>query len=54
MWAKPLAVANAMSFHDDKRCKTFTEIIVTGPTPYASSARGFMCTMARSSASTAS
>ncbi len=34
LWAKPLVVANAMSFHDDKRCKTFTEIIVTGPTPY--------------------
>lgn len=34
MWAKPLAVAHDMSFHDDKRCKTFTEIIVTGPTPY--------------------
>ncbi len=23
-----------MSFHDDKRCKTFTEVIVTGPVPY--------------------
>jgi hypothetical protein len=34
MWAKPLTVAHAASFHDDKRCKTFTEIIVTGPTPY--------------------
>jgi hypothetical protein len=34
MWAKPLKVDNAMSFHDEKRCKTFTEIIVTGPTPY--------------------
>ncbi len=34
MWAKPLAVANAMSIHDDKRCKTFTEIIVTAPVPY--------------------
>jgi len=34
MWAKPLQVAHAMSFHDDKRCKTFTEIIVTGPVPY--------------------
>jgi hypothetical protein len=34
MWATPLQVAHAMSFHDDKRCKTFTEIIVTGPTPY--------------------
>jgi len=34
MWAKPLKVAHAMSLHDDKRCKTFTEVIVTGPTPY--------------------
>lgn len=34
MWAKPLKVAHAMSFHDDKRCKTFTEVIVTGPVPY--------------------
>lgn len=34
MWAKPLAVAHDMSFHDDKRCKTFTEVIVTGPVPY--------------------
>jgi hypothetical protein len=34
MWTKPLQVAHAMSLHDDKRCKSFTEIIVTGPTPY--------------------
>ncbi len=34
MWTKPLQVAHAMSFHDDKRCKTFTEVIVTGPVPY--------------------
>ncbi len=34
MWAKPLKVDHAMSFHDDKRCKTFTEVIVTGPVPY--------------------
>jgi len=34
LWAKPLAVANSMSFHDDTRCKTFTEIIVTQGTPY--------------------
>jgi hypothetical protein len=34
MWVKPLQVAHAMSFHDDKRCKTFTEVVVTGPTPY--------------------
>jgi len=29
LWNTALPVANAMSFHDDKRCKTFTEIIVT-------------------------
>jgi len=34
MWTKPLAVVNDLSFHDDKRCKTFTEIVVTGPVPY--------------------
>ncbi len=34
MWAKPLAVAHAMSFHDDKRCQTFTEVVVTGPVPH--------------------
>ncbi len=34
MWAKPLKVAHAMSLHDDKRCKTFTEVVVTGPVPY--------------------
>ncbi len=34
MWAQPLQVDHALSFHDDKRCKTFTEVVVTGPTPY--------------------
>lgn len=35
LWNTALPVANAMSFHDDKRCKTFTEIIVTeGGHPY--------------------
>ena len=29
LWNTALPIANAMSFHDDKRCKTFTEIIVT-------------------------
>ncbi|MBT2133082.1 hypothetical protein KK137_01940 [Croceibacterium sp. LX-88] len=29
LWNTPLPIAHAMSFHDDKRCKTFTEIIVT-------------------------
>jgi hypothetical protein len=35
LWNTALPIANAMSFHDDTRCKTFTEIIVTeGETPY--------------------
>ena len=35
LWNTALPIAHAMSFHDDKRCKTFTEIIVTdGATPY--------------------
>ena len=29
LWNTALPIANAMSFHDDTRCKTFTEIIVT-------------------------
>jgi len=35
LWNTALPIANAMSFHDDRRCKTFTEIVVTeGGTPY--------------------
>jgi hypothetical protein len=35
MWNTALPIANALSFHDDTRCKTFTEIIVTeGGKPY--------------------
>ena len=35
LWNTALPVANALSLHDDKRCKTFTEIVVTdGGTPY--------------------
>jgi hypothetical protein len=30
LWNTALPIAHAMSFHDDKRCKTYTEIIVTG------------------------
>jgi len=29
LWNTGLPIANAMSFHDDTRCKTFTEMIVT-------------------------
>lgn len=35
LWNTALPVANSLSFHDDTRCKTFTEIIVTeGGHPY--------------------
>jgi len=35
LWNTALPVASALSFHDDKRCKTFTEIVVTeGASPY--------------------
>jgi hypothetical protein len=35
LWNTALPVASALSLHDDKRCKTFTEIVVTeGGTPY--------------------
>ncbi|HYD23612.1 MAG TPA: hypothetical protein VEB68_02365 [Croceibacterium sp.] len=35
LWNTALPVAHQMSFHDDKRCKTFTEVIVTeGGRPY--------------------
>jgi len=35
LWNTALPIAHAMSFHDDKRCKTFTEIIVNqGATHY--------------------
>jgi hypothetical protein len=38
-----LPIANAMSFHDDKRCKTFTEIIVTeGGKPYVIGTRLYL------------
>jgi len=43
LWNTALPVANALSFHDDKRCKTFTEIIVTeGGTPYVIGTRLFL------------
>jgi hypothetical protein len=43
IWAKPLPIAHAMSLHDDKRCKTFTEIIVTkGGHPYVIGTRLYM------------
>ena len=43
LWNTALPIANAMSFHDDKRCKTFTEIIVTeGGHPYVIGTRLYL------------
>jgi hypothetical protein len=43
LWNTPLPIANAMSFHDDKRCKTFTEVIVTeGGHPYVIGTRLYL------------
>ena len=43
LWNTALQIGNTMSFHDDKRCKTFTEIIVTeGGKPYVIGTRLYM------------
>jgi hypothetical protein len=43
LWNTALPVAHSMSFHDDKRCKTFTEVIVTeGAKPYVIGTRLYM------------
>lgn len=43
LWNTALPVANSISVHDDTRCKTFTEIIVTeGETPYVIGTRLYM------------
>jgi hypothetical protein len=43
LWNTPLPIGHAMSFHDDKRCKTFTEIIVTeGGHPYVIGTRLYL------------
>jgi hypothetical protein len=43
LWNTALPIANAQSFHDSKRCKTFTEIIVTqGGHPYVIGTRLYM------------
>jgi hypothetical protein len=43
LWNTALPIANAMSFHDDKRCKTFTEIVVNqGSKPYIIGTRLYM------------
>ena len=43
LWATRLPVADALSFHDPKRCKTFTQIIVTeGGHPYVIGTRLYL------------
>ncbi len=43
LWNTALPIAHAMSFHDDRRCKTFTEIIVTeGGAPYVIGTRLYL------------
>lgn len=43
LWNTVLPVASALSFHDDKRCKTFTEIVVTeGGHPYVIGTRLYL------------
>ena len=43
LWNTPLPIAHAMSLHDDKRCKTFTELVVTtGGHPYVINTRLYM------------
>ena len=41
-WNTALPIAHTMSLHDDKRCKTFTEIVVTGPRPYVIGTRLYL------------
>jgi len=43
LWNTPLPIAHAMSLHDDKRCKTFTELVVAkGGHPYVIGTRLYM------------
>src|SRR5581483_9826255 len=43
LWNTRLQIANAISFHDSRRCKTFTQIIVNeGPTPYVIGTRLYL------------
>jgi len=42
LWNTPLAIADATSLHDPLRCKTFTQIIVTGAHPYVIGTRLYM------------
>lgn len=43
LWNTALPIVHSMSFHDDQRCKTFTEIVVTqGGHPYVIGTRLYM------------
>jgi hypothetical protein len=43
LWNTSLPVANAISFHDAQRCKTFTQIVVTeGASPYVIGTRLYL------------
>jgi len=43
LWNTPMKVAHSLSVHDDQRCKTFTEIVVTeGDRPYIIGTRLFV------------
>jgi hypothetical protein len=43
LWNTALPIAHSMSFHDPKRCKTFTEVIVTaGDHPYVIGTRLYL------------
>lgn len=43
LWNTALPIAYSMSFHDDKRCKTYSEVIITeGDHPYVLGTRLYM------------
>jgi hypothetical protein len=42
LWNTPLTVAHSTSLHDPLRCKTFTEVVVTGAKPYVIGTRLYM------------
>jgi len=42
LWNTPLPIAHSTSFHDPLRCKTFSEIIVTGAKPYVIGTRLYL------------
>jgi hypothetical protein len=42
LWNTALPVAHAMSLHDPVRCKTFSEVVVTGAKPYVIGTRLYL------------